>query len=58
VREGAGGGGQQMGQEVTATRRHAREGAGAGYQAAREGESRAPAAREGGSRRWHYGGQV
>jgi hypothetical protein len=46
VREGAGGGGQQMGQEVTATRRHAREGA--GYQAAREG----------GSRRWHYGGQV
>jgi hypothetical protein len=80
MREGAGDGSQQMEQEVAATRRRTREGAGvghqavwkegagAGHQAAHEGKSRAPevreeesrtpAARKGGSRRWQHGGQA
>jgi hypothetical protein len=48
VREGAGGGSQQMEQEVAATRRRAREEAGVGHQVAHEW----------GSRRWHRGGQA
>jgi hypothetical protein len=43
MREGAGDGSQQMEQEVAATRRRTREGAGVGHQAVCEGGSRSRA---------------